>query len=96
MIFQSLPLILKIRVNHFVNGAVAAEQTKKKPFFDIWGKPFVFKQVCDIKEIPRMLPVERRANLAAVELLERYNPNRAKGFKFFLRLRAKRHLYRIA
>ena len=73
LLFEDRLVILQDRIEKFVKGAVVAERERKESVFDFVRDFIPLEELRDVEEVSRMLPVERGAELAAVEFGTRKN-----------------------
>ena len=56
-----------MRSEEFVQGPVVAQRKREEPVFHVAHGATAFEKPRHVEEVPRMLPVQRRAELAAIQ-----------------------------
>ena len=73
LLLENRLAVLQNRVKEFVQGPVVAERKREKSVFDFFRDFVPTEELRDIEEVPRVLAIQRGAELASVEFGAREN-----------------------
>ena len=67
LLVEDVLVVLERWIEKLVEGAVVSESQGEEPRLDFVRDRACLVELCHVEEIPRMLPVQRRAKLSAVQ-----------------------------